>query len=159
MGAGAPLSVGGQTGCVSHWMGKRSPLAAQRAETEVRSKAVSLPASLRLRGAGIKAINGVSSEAEAPGVETVLIATQSAVASAPLAPGAAVFPANAGIATGFAFTAHLAAACRHIRVDDIQQRMSRGQQVLDDGWVDLDVWRLLGLFVGKESRGGEYENE
>jgi len=63
MGAGAPLSVGGQTGCVSHWMGKRSPLAAQRAETEVRSKAVSLPASLRLRGAGIKAINGVSSEA------------------------------------------------------------------------------------------------
>ena len=43
-------------------MGKRSPLAAQRAETEGRSKAVSLPASLRLRGAGIKAINVISPE-------------------------------------------------------------------------------------------------
>lgn len=86
-------------------------------------------------------------------------ATDSAVASAPLAPDAAVFSVDAGVTTGFALAAHLAAACRHIRVDDIQQRMIRGQQVLDDGWVDLDVWRLLGLFVGKESRGGEYENE
>jgi len=61
-------------------MGKRSPLAAQRAETEVRSKAVSLPASLRLRGAGIKAINGVSSEAMAGSASLqrrgVLIATE-----------------------------------------------------------------------------------
>lgn len=87
------------------------------------------------------------------------MATKSAVASAPLAPGAAVFSANAGIATGFAFTAHLAAARRHIRIDDIQQRMIRGQQVLDDGRVDVGVWLLLGRVVGKESGGGKYENE
>ena len=83
------------------------------------------------------------------------LATESAVASAPLAPGAAVFSTDAGVATGFAFTAHLAAACSNIRVDAIQQGMIRGQQVLDDGRVNVGVWLLLALVVGKENRGGE----
>jgi hypothetical protein len=43
-------------------MGKRCGLAAQRAETEALAMAANLPASLRLRGAGIKAINVISPE-------------------------------------------------------------------------------------------------
>lgn len=82
-----------------------------------------------------------------------------AIASASLAPGAAVLSADAGVTTGFALAAHLAAARSHIRVDDIQQGMIRGQQVLDDGRLDVGVWLFLGLVVGKESGGGEYENE